>query len=180
MGIKIIPAEIAFKSLATYGLSPVQLESLGYQIDDRQKFAELVKEHQNLSRQKSAQKFSGGLADHQEKTIKGHTATHLLQQALRDILGKHAFQTGSNITTERLRFDFSHPDKLTPEQIEAVEHIVLGKIKENLPVHFEMLPLDVAKKMGAIGLFDEKYHENVKVYLIGGRSSTGVHHAHST
>src|SRR5258708_21576413 len=108
--------------------------------------------HQNLSRKGASQKFSGGLADHQERTVMGHTATHLLQQALRDILGDHVHQTGSNITTERLRFDFTHEEKLTEEQMKEIEHLVNKKIKENLAVHYEMLPLKTAKELGAIGL----------------------------
>ncbi|MBI2622714.1 MAG: hypothetical protein HYW64_01315 [Candidatus Levybacteria bacterium] len=117
-------------------------------------------------------KFHGGLADHQEKTIRGHTATHLLHQAIRDVLGKHVHQTGSNITTERVRFDFNYDKKLTDEQIQKIEDIVNGKIKENLPVHFEMLPTNEAKKMGAIGLFEDTYAEKSKIYFIGGSASS--------
>lgn len=178
MGFVEIPAELAFKSLASYGLSPTQLESLGYQFD-HQALADKIKEHQNLSRTASAGKFKGGLADTQELTVKGHTATHLLQQALRDVLGNHVFQTGSNITVERLRFDFSHPDKLTDQQIQQVEQIVREKIVADLPVHFEMLPVDKAKETGAIGLFDAKYQQNVKVYFIGGSGKEGDHTAYS-
>jgi len=86
------------------------------------------------------------------------------------VLGKHVYQTGSNITTERLRFDFSNPEKLTDEQLKHVEKIVNDKIQENLPVHYEMLPLKKAKEIGAIGLFDEKYQDKVKVYFIGAYS----------
>ena len=172
MGQKEISPEDAFVIYSTHGLSPTQIESLGY-IFDRQAFANKMEEHQKLSRAGAAQKFAGGLADHQEKTIMGHTATHLLQQALRDVLGNHVYQTGSNITIERLRFDFSHNEKLTDEQIQQVETIVNKKIQENLPVHFEMLPLKKAKELGAIGLFDEKYQEKVKVYFIGGSGQEG-------
>lgn len=178
MGVVEISPETAFKAISSFGLSPTQLKSLGYTFDN-QALAEKIKEHQNLSRTASAGKFKGGLADTEELTVKGHTATHLLQQALRDVLGNHVFQTGSNITTERLRFDFSHPDKLTQEQIEKVQEIVRGKIQEDLPVHFEMLPLQVAKKTGAIGLFDEKYEQKVKVYFIGGSGKEGDHEAYS-
>ena len=112
--------------------------------------------------------FKGGLADHSEKTVMGHTATHLMHQALRDVLGNTVFQTGSNITPDRVRFDFSFDRKVTQEEIEKVEKIVNEKTKENIPVHFEILSLSRAKEIGAIGLFDDKYAENVKVYFIGG------------
>jgi len=160
----------AFELYTSHGLSPTQIKSLGYTFDDR-KFADKMKEHQEISRKGATQKFAGGLADHSEQTIKGHTATHLLHQALRDVLGPAVFQTGSNITPERIRFDFSFDRKLTDEEIKKVEDIVNKKIGENLPVHFEMLPLEAAKKTGAIGLFDEKYGNTVKVYFIGGPST---------
>ncbi|MGH7245484.1 MAG: alanine--tRNA ligase [Candidatus Levyibacteriota bacterium] len=178
MGQKEISPDDAFILYSTHGLSPTQIENLGF-VFDRKAFAAKMEEHQKLSRTAGAQKFAGGLADHQEKTIMGHTATHLLQQALRDVLGDHVFQTGSNITTERLRFDFSHPEKLTDEQLQHVEKIVNEKILENMPVHFEMLPLQDAKKLGAIGLFDEKYQEKVKVYFMGGTGKDGDHTAYS-
>ena len=109
----------------------------------------------------------------------GHTATHLLHQAVRDILGNQVHQTGSNITTERLRFDFNYDQKLTEEQIKQIEAIVNEKIRDNLPVHFEMLPLQTAKQIGAIGLFDEKYEDKVKIYFIGGSGKEGDHEAYS-
>lgn len=166
MGVTEISADDAFLLYTTHGLSPTQIKSLGFEFDG-QKFAEKMEEHQNLSRAGAAHKFAGGLADHEELTIKGHTATHLLQQALRDVLGDSVHQTGSNITVERLRFDFNFDRKLTDEEITRVEKIVRAKISENLPVHFELLPIEEAKKRGAIGLFDEKYGKDVKVYFIG-------------
>lgn len=165
-GITKISADDAFLLYTTHGLSPTQIKSLGYEFD-QQSFAEKMKEHQALSRKGAAQKFAGGLADHSEKTIIGHTATHLLHQALRDVLGNKVYQTGSNITSERVRFDFNYDQKLTDEQVAKVEKIVNEKITKNLPVHFEMMTVDEAKKIGAIGLFDEKYQEKVKVYFIG-------------
>lgn len=164
-----ISANDAFLLYSTHGLSPTQIKSLGFNFDE-QKFADKMKEHQELSRQGASQKFRGGLADHHEKTIMGHTATHLLHQALRYILGNNVHQTGSNITTERVRFDFNFDRKLTDEEIKKVENIVNDKIKEELPVHFEILPLEKAKKLGAIGLFDEKYQDKVKVYFVGNYS----------
>ena len=128
---------------------------------------EEIKKHQDLSRTGAKQKFAGGLADHSEKTIHGHTATHLLHQALRDLLGNSVHQTGSNITSERVRFDFNFERKLTEDELKKIEETVNAKIKENLPVHFEMMPVAKAKEIGAIGLFDEKYAKDVKVYFIG-------------
>jgi len=161
-----ISAELAFKSLATYGLGPTQLKSLGYTFND-QELAEKIEEHQNISRSGASKKFAGGLADAQEQTVKGHTATHLMHQAIRDMLGTQVHQKGSNITAERVRFDFNYDENLTDEQIAELEQTVNTKITENLPVFFEFMPLSEAKKIGAIGLFDEKYEENVKIYLIG-------------
>jgi len=137
---------------------------------DLEDFRRELKHHQDISRVGAGEKFAGGLADHSDKTVMGHTATHLLHQALRDVLGNKVFQTGSNITSERIRFDFSYDKKLTDEEILEVEEIVSKKIEENLPVHFEMMPLEKAKKNGAIGLFDEKYEDNVKVYFINNYS----------
>ena len=170
MGAIEISAEDAFQLYSSHGLSPTQIKSLGY-IFDEQHFAQEMKEHQKLSRKGAEKKFRGGLADHSEKTIMGHTATHLMHQAIRDVLGNHVYQTGSNITTERIRFDFNYDKKLTDGEIKKVEEIVNNKIKENLAVHFEMMQLAKAKKIGAIGLFDEKYQDSVKVYFIGPTSS---------
>lgn len=161
-----IKAEDAFNLYTSYGLSPTQIKSLGYQFND-QEFADLMKKHKNLSKSASSGMFKGGLADTSELTIKGHTATHLLHKALRDIFGDKLCQSGSNITSERVRFDFNHDNILTEGEIKKVEEIVREKIKENLPVHFEIMPLDKAKALGAIGLFDEKYSQSVKIYFIG-------------
>ncbi len=168
-GVKEISAEEAFILYSTHGLSPTQIRSLGY-VFNEQEFAEKMEKHKNISRTASSGMFKGGLADHSEKTIMGHTATHLLHQALRDIFGKGLHQTGSNITNERIRFDFNLDRSLSAEELKNVENIVNEKIKENLPVHFEIMPLKKAKEIGAIGLFDEKYQEDVKVYFVGGYS----------
>ena len=133
-------------------------------------FEQEFRKHQELSRAGSAQKFAGGLADHSEKTVRLHTATHLLHQALRQVLGPHVAQKGSNITAERLRFDFSHPAKMTAEEIQKAAAIVNERIQEDLPVHFEILDIDEAKRRGAIGLFEDKYAalgNKIKVYFIG-------------
>ena len=159
-----------FKLYETYGFPPEITADLaqekGYKIDLTE-FDKLFKEHQEKSRLGSEQKFKGGLAEQNEITTAYHTATHLLHQALRNVLGDHVKQSGSNITTERLRFDFSHPEKMTPEQIKQVEDIVNEQIKRDLNVVSEEMPLEEAKKSGAIGLFENKYGDTVKVYTIG-------------
>ena len=165
-GVKEISSDDAFVLYTTHGLSPTQIKSLGY-VFNEQEFAEKMKAHQALSKKGAEHKFKGGLADTGEKTIMGHTATHLLHQALRDVFGIKLHQTGSNITSQRLRFDFNYDKSLTDEQLNKIEKIVNQKIRANLPVHFEMLPLKKAKEIGAIGLFDDKYANTVKVYFIG-------------
>ncbi len=165
-GMTEISAEDAFALYASHGFSPTQIESLGFTFD-RQRFAQKMEEHQKISRSGASQKFAGGLADHSKQTIKGHTATHLLHQALRDVLGNTVHQTGSNITVERIRFDFNFDRKLTVKEIREVEKIVNEKIAQNLPVHFEIMPLSKAKELSAIGLFDDKYQNDVKVYFVG-------------
>src|SRR6185369_14375816 len=115
----------------------------------------------------SAGVFKGGLADHSAETTRLHTATHLLHRALKNVLGEHVEQKGSNITAERLRFDFSHPVKMTPEELQRVEGMVNEAIRKDLPVHFEEMTVEEAKHRGAIGLFEEKYGDKVKVYFVG-------------
>ena len=131
------------------------------------KFNEEMKKHQALSRSAAGQKFAGGLADHYEMATKYHTATHLLHAALRQILGKQVEQKGSNITAERLRFDFSHPAKMTDKEIAAVEDLVNAAIQRDYPVSWQEMTVEEAKRAGAIGLFGDKYGEMVKVYSIG-------------
>lgn len=123
--------------------------------------------HQELSKLKSSEVFKGGLADHSETITKYHTTTHLLHQALRDILGSHVQQMGSNITNERLRFDFKHSEKLSDEEKSKVEEIINQKVKEDLPVTKSIESKDDALKSGALAFFKEKYPEKVNVYTIG-------------
>lgn len=141
-------------------------DSEGVKIDEKG-FEEEFTRHQEVSRAGMEKKFTGGLADHSDITVRGHTATHLLHQALRDVLGDHVHQTGSNITPERIRFDFSHSEKMTEEQIKKVEEIVSSKIEEDLIVKREMLSQEEADKKGAIGLFKDKYEDKVSIYEIG-------------
>ncbi len=129
-----------------------------------------MKKHQDLSRTASAGMFKGGLADAGDETTKLHTVAHLMLAGLRKVLGNHVFQKGSNITAERLRFDFSHAEKMTDEQKKAVEDFVNEAIQKNIPVVCEEMNLDEAKKQGAMGIFDNKYGEKVKVYSIEGFS----------
>jgi alanyl-tRNA synthetase len=141
---------------------------------NKEEFEAEFKKHQDLSRTASAGTFKGGLADHSEKVVRMHTATHLLQAALREVLGEHIFQKGSNITTERLRFDFTHPEKMTPQQIAQVEMIVNKNIEADLKVTKEIMTPDEARAKGAIGLFGEKYGDTVSVYTISDDSGKVV------
>ncbi|OGH04570.1 MAG: hypothetical protein A2W22_04875 [Candidatus Levybacteria bacterium RBG_16_35_11] len=168
--VKEISAGDAFKIYSSHGLSPTQIRSLGY-VFDQQEFAKKMEEHQKLSREGSKRLFKGGLADESEKTITGHTATHLLHQALKDVLGEKVNQAGSNITNERIRFDFTYPEKLTDQQISDVEELVNDKIKDNLKVTCEIMPYERAKKIGATALFQKKYEKDIKVYFIGNYST---------
>lgn len=165
-----ITGKDAFELFTTYGFPLEMTEEIARENDvevDAEEFEREFVKHKDLSRAGSAGKFKGGLADHGEMSVKYHTATHLLQQALREVLGDHVLQRGSNITAERLRFDFSHSSKMTAEEIKKTEDIVNGKIAEALPVSYRDLPLEEAKKLGAIGLFGEKYGETVRVYQVG-------------
>lgn len=170
---EMLSGEMAFKLYDTYGF-PIELtEELaserGIKVDVEGFKAHYVK-HQELSRQGADQKFKGGLSDNSEQTTRLHTATHLLNGALRKVLGEKVFQKGSNITPERLRFDFSFERKMTAEEIKAVEDIVNQAIKDDIEVVLEEMPIEKAREVGAIGVFGNKYGENVKVYTIEGYS----------
>ena len=165
-----IDAKVVFRLYDTYGFPPEVTKELAEENNmtvDLKGFEKLFKEHQEKSRQGSTQKFKGGLADQNEKTIAYHTATHLLHQALRTVLGEHVKQSGSNITEERLRFDFTHPQKVTKEELQKVEDLVNEQIKRDLKVTCKEMSYEEAKKSGAIGLFTDKYGDKVKVYTIG-------------
>jgi alanyl-tRNA synthetase len=167
---KVIPGRVAFRLYDTYGF-PVEItEELAREHGlgvDRKGFDEAFEKHQELSKAGAEKTFKGGLADNSEMTTRLHTATHLLHQALRTVLGAHVAQKGSNITTERLRFDFSHPQPMTEEEIKRVEEIVNEQISRDLPVRMDVMTLEEARSGGAIALFGEKYEEKVKVYSIG-------------
>ena len=157
----------------TYGSTFDQLKQKGFSFDDAEVEAELDK-HREKSRAGATAKFGGhglnsaSLGDGERATMtRLHTATHLLHQALRDVLGPEVHQDGSDINPERLRFDFTYSAKLTPEQILQVEGIVNSKIAEDLPVTWKEMPLKEAQASGALAFFKEKYPEVVKVYSVG-------------
>ncbi len=171
--LKEISGKDAFNLYQSYGF-PIEMtveyaEEKNIKID-LQAFDLEMKKHQELSRSGAEQLFKGGLADSSEATTKLHTATHLLHSALRKVLGSHVQQKGSNITPERLRFDFTHPEKMTTEQIQEVENLVNSWINSDIEVVCEEMSFDEAKTKGAIGLFADKYGQVVKVYTINGAS----------
>jgi alanyl-tRNA synthetase len=142
--------------------------SLGLDVKvDFSDFDEKLKEHQEKSKSNMGQRFKGGLGEHSEETTKYHTATHLLHRALREVLGDGVHQMGSNITPERLRFDFSYGEKMTEDQIKEVSAIINKKIQESLPVNKVQLSKEEAGKTGALHFFKDKYGDQVTVYYIG-------------
>jgi len=169
-GETVLAGEAVFRLFDTFGFPPGLTAELAQERGlsvDQEDFDRLFKQHQERSRQANQKKFAGGLADHSERTTQLHTATHLLHQALRDVLGTHVRQMGSNITQERLRFDFSHPTKLTGEEIGRVEEIVNRQIQRDLHTTVEVMPLQQALDQGALAFFGERYGDPVKVYKIG-------------
>jgi len=167
---KLISGKEVFILFSSYGLPMEMTKELakekGIKIDEKGYEKEYVK-HQEISRKGAERRFRGGLADHTEKTTKLHTATHLLHSALRKVLGEHVYQRGSNITEDRLRFDFSNDRKLTDEELKKVEDLVNKQIKKGLEIKREELTVEEAKKKSAIGVFGERYGERVSVYSIG-------------
>jgi len=178
---KTITAENAFLLFTSFGF-PLEITTelaseRGISIDI-DAFRKEFEEHRNLSRKATAGTFQSGLADHTDRTTRLHTATHLLQQSLRKVLGDHVRQSGSNITSERTRFDFTHPSKLTSEELQKVEDLVNQKIREALPVIREEFTPKEAKEQGALGFFEDKYEGKVTVFSVGRFSKeicTGPH-----
>ena len=169
----VVPGRVAFRLYDTYGF-PIELTQElaaehGLSVD-LVGFQEAYGKHQELSKSGAEKAFKGGLADNTEMTRRLHTATHLLHQALRQVLGAHVQQKGSNITPERLRFDFTHPAAMTEGEVRRVEAIANEQIRADLAVSFQTMTLDQARASGAIALFGDKYEEMVKVYFIGGFS----------
>ncbi|MFZ2188968.1 MAG: alanine--tRNA ligase [Candidatus Moraniibacteriota bacterium] len=168
-----IDGKVIFNLYTTYGfpkeLIAEEAKERGVEVttENWQEFEELFKKHQDLSRTAAEGKFKGGLADHSEKTTQFHTIAHLMLAGLRKVLGETVHQKGSNITEERIRFDFSHPDKMTDEQKKAVEDFVNEVIASKAEVVMEEMTPDEAKDAGAEGEFGHKYGDRVKVYSIG-------------
>lgn len=170
-----------FRLYDTYGFPLEMTQELADErglILDVAGFEQALLTHQERSRTATAGTFKSGLADHGEMTVKYHTATHLLHQALRTVLGEHVQQRGSNITPERLRFDFSHPERLTDEERRQVEELVNEQIAANLPVSVQEMPFTEAQQKGALAFFGERYPDVVTVYSVGDFSRevcTGPH-----
>ena len=167
---KILDKDLAFKLYDTYGF-PLELtvelaNEKGIKVDE-EGFNQKFKEHQEKSRAGSQQRFKGGLAGNSEIETKYHTATHLLNAALKQVIGKDTHQRGSNITTERMRFDFNCDHKLTEEEKQKVEDLVNEWIQEEIPVTVEEMKKEDAVKSGAECMFIEKYPDIVTVYTIG-------------
>ena len=182
---KVMEGRNAFKLYDTYGF-PIEITcemaaEKGIEVDTKG-FDERFKKHQENSHAGAEQRFKGGLADHSEETTKLHTATHLLQAALRKVLGDEVAQKGSNITAERLRFDFSFHRKMTDEEKKETERLVNEYIQAAAPIICEEMTVAEAKAQGAIGLFESKYGERVKVYTMGefSKEICGGPHASNT
>lgn len=166
---RLLTGKDAFDLYQTYGFPWELTEELAVaagQKIQKKEFESEFKKHQELSRTASAGQFKGGLASHSDKIVRLHTATHLMNAALRKVLGENVWQKGSNITEERTRFDFTHDGKMTAAQIASVEDLVNGWIKSDLPVKKEILTQEEARKLGAVGVFGEKYGDTVSVYTI--------------
>ena len=182
----VFPGKTAFRLFDTFGFPIEMTEELAKErgfILDKEGYEEAYKKHQTESHAGSEQKFKGGLAEQNETTARLHTATHLLNAALKSVLHDDGInQRGSNITVERLRFDFNFPRKLTADELKAVEAWVNDAIKANVPVTMEETTVEEAKKAGAVGIFNDKYGEKVKVYTIGKYSKEicGGPHAKTT
>ena len=182
---KVLDGELVFRLYDTFGF-PVELTAelaaeKGLSVD-MEDFQNRFRAHQDKSRAGSEQTFKGGLADNSEETTKLHTATHLLNAALRKLIDPDIRQKGSNITADRLRFDFNFDRKLTPEELKSIEDFVNDAIKRDIPVVCTEMPIDEAKASGAIGVFDNKYGSIVKVYTIGDVSAElcgGPHVTHT-
>ncbi|HEX5456471.1 MAG TPA: alanine--tRNA ligase [Candidatus Saccharimonadales bacterium] len=168
-----LSGEIIFRLYDTYGF-PVELSKeeafkndIKISTDADKEFEKLMEEQRKRSQTATKGVFKGGLVDHSDETKKLHTATHLMYEALRQVLGDHVVQRGSNVSAERTRFDFSHPEKVPRDKLDEVEKIVNAQIEKDLKVHWEEHPTEEAFKMGAKGAFGDKYGDKVKVYIMG-------------
>ena len=169
-GQTVLSGRMAFRLYDTCGFPLEFTEEIcqehGFSVD-RKGFDKAFEKHKEVSKQGADKAFKGGLADRSEAATRLHTATHLLHRSLQIVLGDHVKQKGSNITSERLRFDFSHPAKMTSEEMRKVEDLVNEAIKKKLPIEVETMSLEEARNAGATALFAGKYGEQVKVYSIG-------------
>jgi alanyl-tRNA synthetase len=173
----VLTGEHIFKLYDTYGFPVEMILEEAALLDappntSRQKtaldrFNELMNEQRKRSQTATKGVFKGGLVDHSDETKKLHTATHLMYEALRQVLGDHIIQRGSNVSAERTRFDFSHPEKVSREKLDEVEKIVNEQIEKDLKVEWKEFPTDEAFKIGAKGAFGDKYGDKVKVYIMG-------------
>jgi alanyl-tRNA synthetase len=180
---KKIDGKTAFFLYETYGFPLELTQELAQEKKlkvDQKEFLQFQKEHQEKSRASLNKKFAGGLVDHSQVVTKLHTATHLLHQALRQVLGEEVHQVGSNITPERLRFDFTYPEKVSVEKLKEIEEIISKEIKKDLSVKMEIMSLEEAKKKGALAFFTDKYGQEVKVYSIGDFSKEVCGGPHTT
>ena len=169
-GIGTLGGEEAFELFATYGFPLEMTRELagerGLRVDEAG-FRRAFDQHQERSRQGAGRRFAGGLTDHSQMATRYHTATHLLHASLRQVLGAHVQQRGSHINAERLRFDFSHPARVAPEELGRVEDLVNAAIGRDYAIGWEEMELEQAIQSGAIGLFADRYGERVKVYAVG-------------
>ncbi len=184
-GMTVFPGKTAFRLYDTFGFPIEMTEELAKEkgfVLDTEGYKKAFADHQALSKAGAEQKFKGGLADNGVQTARLHSATHLLNAALKTVLNDNSIQQkGSNITAERLRFDFNFPRPLTKEELERVEQLVNGEIAKDVPVKLEEMTVEQAKAAGAIGVFSSKYGEVVKVYTIGfSKEICGGPHAATT
>jgi alanyl-tRNA synthetase len=176
-GVRVLDGRVAFDLFQTHGIPfeiTFELARAAGTAIDRDDFERALAEHRQLSRTTSSGAFAGGLADHSENIVRYHTLTHLLQAALRSILGTHVIQRGSNITRERLRFDFTHDRKLLPDELSRVEALVNAWLTRQLEVTRTSMTEREARSLGAIGAFGEKYSDPVSVYTISDRATGEV------
>ncbi|MGL4524042.1 MAG: alanine--tRNA ligase [Spirochaetia bacterium] len=182
---KIVSGRVAFRLYDTFGFPLELTQELAVEAGlsvNKEEFDQAFAKHQELSKQGAEKGFKGGLADNSVMSTRYHTATHLLNAALRKVLGDHVCQQGSNITAERMRFDFAHAEPMTKEEVETVENLVNEKIAQNIAVTMKTMKLEEAKKLGAQAMFEGKYDEEVKVYFIDNFSIElcGGPHVHRT
>jgi alanyl-tRNA synthetase len=176
-GVRVLDGKVAFDLFQTHGIPfeiTLELAREAGTAIDRDDFDRALTEHRELSRTTSSGAFAGGLADRSEEIVRYHTLTHLLQAALRNVLGEHVIQRGSNITRDRLRFDFAHDRKPSTEELSRVEALVNEWLTRDLDVTRASMTEREARALGAIGAFGEKYSDPVSVYTVSDRATGEV------